>query len=65
MSSGRKRFEKETYSNARPQRTRPDVTSSRDVTGHCDITGDTHTHTHTHRDQIEGRTARNTPKVST
>ena len=63
MSSGRKRLEKETYSNARQQRARPDVTSSRDVTGHCDITGDTHTHTK--RDEIHGRTARNTQKVST
>lgn len=33
-SSGRKRFEKETYSSARQHSTNPDVTSSNDLTGH-------------------------------
>lgn len=33
-SSGRKRFEKETYSTARQHSTKPDVTSCNDLTGH-------------------------------
>lgn len=34
MSSGRKRFEKETYSTARQHSAKPDVTSCNDLTGH-------------------------------
>lgn len=46
-SSGRKRFEKETYSSARQQSTKPDVTSCNDLTGHWGHTRHGKTHTNT------------------
>lgn len=43
-SSGRKRFEKETYSTARQHSTKPDVTSCNDLTGHWGHTNQRETH---------------------
>lgn len=54
-SSGRKRFEKETYSTARQHSTKPDVTSCNDLTGHWGRTNQRETHRY---DEMLNRTAK-------